>query len=130
MLTLYTKNKGKVKYSWLFKTYMNTTLLLSGILASVLVVSLGITSASAQYYGGNVGSEGETGRFTLEEALKLQHARVLAVKNNPGAGSGTPYIDASSVLGASVISGAIFGSIAGVFMIRSRKGKYAAQGRG
>ena len=125
-----TKNKDKVKYSCLFKTYMNTTLLLTGILASVLVAGFGFTSASAQYYGGNVGPDGETGKHTLEAALKLSHDRVLAANNDTASGSGTPYFDASGVLGASVLSGAIFGGIAGAFMLRSRKGKYAAQGRG
>ena len=57
-----------------------------------------------------------------------ENAKVL--KTAVDAGSGTPYLDASGILGASVISGAIFGGIAGAFMIRSRTGKYAAQGRG
>ena len=47
---------------------MNTTLLLSGVLATVLIGSLGLSSAYAQYLG-NVGSDGETGKSTLEEAL-------------------------------------------------------------
>lgn len=108
---------------------MNTTLLLSGVLATVLIGSLGLSSAYAQYLG-NVGSDGETGKSTLEEALALQRARVISAQENPASGSGTPYLDASGILGASVISGAIFGGIAGAFMIRGRKGKYAAQGRG
>ena len=55
---------------------------------------------------------------------------MISAQENPASGSGTPYLDASGILGASVISGAIFGGIAGAFMIRGRKGKYAAQGRG
>ena len=77
-----------------------------------------------------LGKDGETGKSTLEEALALQRARVISAQENPASGSGTPYLDASGILGASVISGAIFGGIAGAFMIRGRKGKYAAQGRG
>ena len=123
------KNKGKVKYSCPYTGYMNTTLLLSGVLATILIGSLGLSSAYAQYLG-NVGAGGETGEHTLEEALDLSIKRVEFAKANPGAGSGTPYLDASGILGASVISGAIFGGIAGAFMIRSRTGKYAAQGRG
>ena len=100
------------------------------VLATVLIGSLGLSSAYAQYLG-NVGSDGETGNF-LEEALALQRARVISAQENPASGSGTPYLDASGILGASVISGAIFGGIAGAFMIRGRKGKYdiPAQGRG
>jgi len=49
----------------------------------------------------------------------------------PGAtGSGTPVFAADGVLGASLISGGIFGGIAATFFIRGRKGKYAAMGRG
>ncbi|MDI1495131.1 MAG: putative exported protein [Cenarchaeum symbiont of Oopsacas minuta] len=108
---------------------MNTTLLLTGMLATVLVATLGFADAYAQYLG-NTGNSGETGSRTLEEALRLQHERVVAAQENPASGSGTPYLDASGVLGATVISGAIFGGIAGAFMIRGRSGKYAAQGRG
>ena len=64
----------------MFSGYMNTTLLLSGILATVLIGSLGFSSAYAQYLG-NVGSDGETGKSTLEEALALQRARVIAAED-------------------------------------------------
>ena len=50
--------------------------------------------------------------------------------DNPAAGSGTPYLAADGVLGASAIAAAIFGGIAGAFFFRGRTGKYAAQGRG
>ena len=59
--------------------------------------------------------------------FKEEELRLLA---NPSSGSGTPYLDASGVVGASVIAAAVFGGIAGAFLIRGRSGKYAAMGRG
>ncbi len=85
--------------------------------------------AFAQYMG-NVGSEGQTGKYTLEEALEIQARRIQAAQDNPGAGSGTPYLDANGVVGAAVIAGAVFGGIAAAFFVRGRSGKYAAMGRG
>jgi len=31
---------------------------------------------------------------------------------NPGAGSGTPYLDATGILGSTIIAGAVFGCFA------------------
>ncbi len=87
------------------------------------------TVAFAQYMG-NVGSQGETGKYTLEEALELQRRRIESVQNDPGAGSGTPVMGADGVFGAAAISAAIFGGTAGALFLRSRQGKYAAMGRG
>jgi hypothetical protein len=97
-------------------------------LSTILVPSL-MEIAYAQYMG-NVGSEGQTGAYTLEEALEIQRRRIEAAEANPASGSGTPYLDASGVVGASVIAGAVFGGIAAAFFIRGRSGKYAAMGRG
>ncbi|MDX1595398.1 MAG: hypothetical protein R3327_00480 [Nitrosopumilaceae archaeon] len=85
--------------------------------------------AYAQYMG-NVGQAGETGAGTLEENLELAQRRIEAAQANPASGSGTPYLDASGVVGASIIAGAVFGGIATAFFVRSRSGKYAAMGRG
>lgn len=85
--------------------------------------------ANAQYLG-NVGKEGETGAGTLEENLELAKRKVIAAEANPASGSGTPYLDANGVVGASIIAGAIFGGIAAAFFVRSRSGRYAAMGRG
>ncbi|QUC64570.1 hypothetical protein NsoK4_09140 [Nitrosopumilus sp. K4] len=105
-------------------------LVLFGIaaLSSMLVPSL-MDIAYAQYMG-NVGQEGQTGAYTLEEALEIQRRRIEAAEANPASGSGTPYLDASGVVGASIIAGAVFGGIAAAFFIRGRSGKYAAMGRG
>lgn len=110
---------------------MNTKILLAASLIAVFTIGLSAQSslAFAQYMG-NVGSEGQTGSYTLEEALEIQSRRVASAEANPAAGSGTPYISADGVVGAAVIAGAVFGGIAGAFFIRGRSGKYAAMGRG
>ena len=110
---------------------MNKTILLTTFLVAVLTMGYYAedTVAFAQYMG-NVGSEGETGAYTLEEALEIQRRRIEAAEANPASGSGTPYLDAGGVVGASIIAGAVFGGIAAAFFIRGRSGKYAAMGRG
>jgi len=109
---------------------MNNKVLLTASLIAVFVVgTFGPSYVFAQYMG-NVGSDGETGSYTLEEALEIQKRRVEAAAANPASGSGTPYLDASGVGGAAVISAAVFGGIAGAFFIKGRSGKYAAMGRG
>ncbi len=110
---------------------MNTKILLAASLVAIFTIGYygNAVVAFAQYMG-NVGSEGQTGKFTLEEALELQKRRIDSAKANPGSGSGTPYLDAGGVLGAAVIAGAVFGGVSGAFFIKGRSGKYAAMGRG
>ena len=110
---------------------MNKKILLAASLVAVFTMGFYAedTVAFAQYMG-NVGSGGETGAYTLEEALEIQRRRVEAAEANPASGSGTPYLDASGVVGASIIAGAVFGGISAAFFIRGRSGKYAAMGRG
>jgi hypothetical protein len=110
---------------------MNTKIILVASLIAVFTVGYYAESAVAfAQYMGNVGDSGQTGTYTLEEALELQTRRIAAAEANPASGSGTPYLDAGGVLGAAVIAGAVFGGIAGAFFIRGRSGKYAAMGRG
>jgi len=110
---------------------MNTKILLAASLIAVFTIGYYAENAVAfAQYMGNVGSQGETGEYTLEEALEIQARRIEAAKANPASGSGTPYLDANGVVGASVIAAAVFGGIAGAFFIRGRSGKYAAMGRG
>jgi len=68
--------------------------------------------------------------ITLEEHLELAERKVQKAADNPATGSGTPYLDASGVLGASLIAGAIFGGSATAFFVRGKAGRYAAYGRG
>ena len=77
-------------------------------------------------YSGLGASDG----ITLEEHLELATRKVEKAADNPATGSGTPYLDASGVLGASLIAGAIFGGIATAFFVRGKSGRYAAYGRG
>ncbi len=110
---------------------MNNKVVLTASLIAVFVIgTFGASSVAFAQYLGNVGSEGQTGSFTLEEALELQKRRVESASANPASGSGTPYLDASGVGGAAVISAAIFGGISAAFFIKGRSGKYAAMGRG
>jgi len=110
---------------------MNTKILLAASLIAVFTIGIyGPHAVAFAQYMGNVGSEGQTGSYTLEEALDIQRRRVEAAEANPASGSGTPYLDANGVVGASVIAGAVFGGIAGAFFLRGRSGKYAAMGRG
>ena len=108
--------------------------LLLGALFAV-IISLSTAPAFAQYMGqGGTGGSGEGGvsypKMSLEDTLELAKRKVEYAGDNPGAGSGTPYMDADGVLGASAIAAAIFGGIAGAFFFRGRSGKNAAQGRG
>ena len=73
---------------------------------------------------------GATDGITLEEHLELATRKVEKAEANPATGSGTPYLSADGVLGASIIAGAIFGGIATALFMRGRSGRYAAYGRG
>jgi hypothetical protein len=109
---------------------MNKVLFGAAIIAAA-VISMGMTEQAFAQYMGNVDTDsGKTGKNTLEEALKLQRARVESAAENPSTGSGTPYLAADGVLGASAIAAAVFGGIAAAFFFRARTGRYAAQGRG
>ena len=110
---------------------MNKPLLIASILAVYVMgyYGFGAGVAFAQYMG-NVGEQGETGVYTLEESLELARRKIEAAEANPSSGSGTPYIAADGVLGASAIAAAVFGGIAGALFFKGRQGKYAAQGRG
>ena len=73
---------------------------------------------------------GADGGITLEEHLELATRKVEYAEANPATGSGTPYLNADGVVGATVIAGAIFGGIATALFMRGRSGRYAAYGRG
>jgi len=105
---------------------MNITMILSvSIMAIFTIGTISMVPVALAYSG-----LGADGGITLEEHLELAERKVQKAADNPATGSGTPYLDASGVLGASVIAGAIFGGIATVFFVRGRSGRYAAYGRG
>ena len=109
---------------------MNKSIALGAVFA--VAISMGVTPAFAQYMGsGGAGNQdGGHPSMSLEDTLELAAAKVQYAADNPAAGSGTPYLAADGVIGASAIAAAIFGGIAGAFFFRGRSGKYAAQGRG
>ncbi len=111
---------------------MNTKVILTASLLAVVFTSgyYAENAVAFAQYMGNVGGEGQTGSYTLEEALELQRRRIESADANPAAGSGTPYLDAGGVVGATLIAAAVFGGLSGAFLIRGRSGKYAAMGRG
>jgi len=105
---------------------MNTTMILSvSIMAIFTIGTISMVPVALAYSG--LGAEGG---ITLEEHLELAERKVQKAADNPATGSGTPYLDASGVLGASLIAGAIFGGIATAFFVRGKSGRYAAYGRG
>tara|TARA_B100000953_G_C17759991_1_gene338639 strand:- start:32 stop:343 length:312 start_codon:yes stop_codon:yes gene_type:complete len=73
---------------------------------------------------------GQSDSITLEEHLELAERKVSYADANPATGSGTPYLNADGVVGATIIAGAIFGGIATALFMRGRSGRYAAYGRG
>jgi hypothetical protein len=109
---------------------MNKTLLIATIFAVYVLGYYGASGLAFAQYMGNVGDQGETGARTLEETLELARRKVDIAKDNPSTGSGTPYLAADGVLGASAIAAAVFGGIAGALFFKGKSGKYAAQGRG
>ena len=99
------------------------------LLLSVLVVcaigTISMVPVALAYSG-----LGADGGITLEDHLELAERKVQKAADNPATGSGTPYLDAGGVLGASLIAGAIFGGIATAFFVKGKAGRYAAYGRG
>lgn len=94
--------------------------ILTGLFLAALMVTF-TQPAFAQYdvLDKGIYNEMETSKSKVE------------IANKEGAeGSGTPYFAADGVLGASLLSGGVFGGIAATLFIRGKKGKYAAMGRG
>ena len=103
--------------------------LVTGIILSFLLVP-SVTSTAYAVYLGNPGADGETGVGTLEEALRLARDKAKAVEDDSAFGSGTPYLAADGVLGASAVSAGVFGGIAAALIVKGRHGRYAFQGAG
>jgi len=114
---------------------MNRTHYVLGILAVCMALSTMIPASYAFYeidtYGGQYDESKVSGAFgSLEEQLELAERAKAAADANPATGSGTPYMDATGVVGASIIVGSIFGGIATFFFVKGKSGRYAAAGRG
>ena len=105
---------------------MNKTMIFGvSIMAIFVIGTISMVPVSLAYSG-----LGADGGITLEEHLELAERKVQKAADNPATGSGTPYLDASGVLGSSIIAGVIFGGIATAMFVRARSGRYAAYGRG
>ncbi len=104
---------------------MNRSIFWISTLALCMALSTIMIPAALAYSG-----LGATDGITLEEHLALAERKVAYADANPATGSGTPYLDATGVVGATVIAGAIFGGIATAMFVKGRSGRYAAYGRG
>ena len=62
---------------------MNTKILLTASLIAVFTIGMSASSPAFAQYMGNVGDEGQTGSYTLEEALEIQTRRIAAAEANP-----------------------------------------------
>lgn len=103
---------------------MKKPIIVGTVLLALFVASSFAPLAAAQYAG--VGGGGQT---TLEEQLKLARSRIAAVQANPHTGSGTPYLDANGVIGATIIAGAVFGGIFVAFVVRAKQAEKAKRAR-
>ena len=101
---------------------MKTPIIIGTVLLALFAVSTFAPFAAAQVSGGYQAGGGIS---SLEEELKLARAKVQAVQNNPHAGSGTPFLDASGVVGATIISGGIFGGIFIAFVVKAKQAEKA-----
>jgi hypothetical protein len=99
-------------------THMKKPIIVGTVLLTLFAVSTFVPFAAAQYQAGG-------GITSLEEELKLARAKVQAVKDHPATGSGTPYLDANGVVGASIISGGIFGGIFIAFVVKAKQAEKA-----
>ncbi len=89
--------------------------MLFGILLATFAAATLLPLAAAQVY------EQPSNTMTVEQMLEKARERVQIVKEHPGQGSGTPYLDANGVIGASIISAAVFGGIFVTFIVRARQ---------
>ena len=78
----------------------------TALLLAILLPTISTNLAFAQQYGATPQSGS-----TLEENLKLAHAKILEVQAHPGTGSGTPVLGAGGIVTAMILVGAIFGGI-------------------
>ena len=116
---------------------MDTKVLLAATMLSVFFFgAMGTASIASAQYMGNVDSGGDPVPSTPGEPLigepliEVREEGIGPAEASPASGSGTPYLDADGVVGASAIAGAVFGGVAGAFFLRGRSDKYTAMGRG
>lgn len=103
--------KSKIIPLYIMKKFAYGILL--AVLLSAVLPQLAFAQQYTEYNPGNT--------MTLEQELDLAKKKVEMVKEHPGEGSGTPYLNANGVVGASIISGAIFGGIFVAFVVRAKQ---------
>jgi hypothetical protein len=96
--------------------YVNKPIIIGAVLLSLFAASAFLPLAAAQYSNG-------PGGVTLEEQLKLARAKIADVQAHPHTGSGTPVLDATGVIGASIVVGAVFGGIFLAFVVKAKQAK-------
>ena len=112
---LFSSNAKSKIVLWYIMKKLAYSILLAVLLSAVLP-----QLAFAQQYPGY-----PSGTMTLEQELELAKKKVEIVRAHPGEGSGTPYLNANGVVGASIISGAIFGGIFLAFVVRAKQYEFA-----
>ncbi len=97
---------------------LNKPIIIGVGLLTLFAASTLLPLAAAQYTG-----VGGGGNPTLEEQLALARAKVQLAAANPHTGSGTPVLDATGIVGASIAVGAVFGGIFIIFVVRAKQAK-------
>ena len=98
---------------------MQAKIIFAGITLAMMTTIL--TPAYAQY---DVIDNG------IYKEMEKSKDKVAIATHADATGSGVPYFAADGVLGASILSAGVFGGVAALFFVRSKKGKYSAIGRG
>ena len=106
---------------------VNNLVLTVAVLLTFALMATGVPAiASAQYFGND--GAGKVDASTLEEVLKIKSDQVQLV--NDIKYSTWNFYPHPPQLGTFVIVGAAVGSVAAVFFIKGRSGRYAAMGNG
>ena len=106
---------------------MNILVLTVAVLLTFALVAVGAPAIASAQYLGNAGT-GKVDASTLEEVLKIKSDQVQLV--NDIKYSTWNFYPHPPQLGTFVIVGAAVGSVAAVFFIKGRSGRYAAMGNG
>ena len=101
--------------------------IISGLFLLALMATF-VLPASAQY--DNDDDDDDVLSGGLYSGMLDSKTKVYIATKEGAIGSGTPYFAADGILGASLLSGGLFGGIAAMLFIRGKKGRYAAIGRG
>lgn len=99
-----------------------TRTLLAGTAAALFLLLLAGT-ASAEYLGA-------TDLDLVYQNIADSRKKVEIASDVDSVGSGTPYFAATGAVGSTLLAAGVFGSVVAMLFLKSRNGRYAAQGRG